>query len=849
MPTAEDEQVVYLHGDLELKIIEVRRFPNSAADNGDGNQELNNLHHRKVISGDYYVRVLVPQSTLARTRVIEKNSQNLFWNDQFCISLAHPITELEFQLKVKSFLQSKVIGKAKIPAKRIATGEYISGWFRLEPSSRIRTVKALRLEMKFTPCETNPMYRNGIAGDPELGGVRNTYFPLRKGNQVTLYQDAHVREDSLPHVKLEGDQVYKPGTCWEDICEAILDARHLIYIMGWSVFVKIKLVREPTRPLPNGGDLTLGELLKYKSQEGVRVLLLIWEDKTSHDKFGVKTAGLMETHGKETKRFFQNSSVNCVLAPRYASSERSIITQQACFISIFFILIVGTIFTHHQKCVIVDTQASGNNRKITSFIGGIDLCDGRYDTPEHRLFRDLNTVFKDDFHNPSYPAGIKAPRQPWHDLHCRIEGPAAYDVLINFEQCWGQATSGTKSTKKVSHFQDDSLLKIGRIPAIPIPSLTVSSDGTTPVPQDDDVVQVSKEENPETWHVQIFRSIDSGSVKGFLKDVDKAENQKNLIRAKDSVIDKSIQMAYIQAIRSAQRFIYIENQYFLGSSYAWPLYKDAGADNLIPMELALKIASKIRANERFAVYVIIPMWPEGDPNSRHVQEILFWQSQTMQMMYSIVAQALKDMQRNAHPQDYLNFYCLGKREENLDVSTNSGEKVFTWKRIPFVSESQKHQRFMVYVHSKGMIVDDEYVIMGSANINQRSMAGSKDTEIAMGAYQPHHAWAKNKRHPHGQIYGYRNSLWAEHLGQLEACFEEPESRECVRTVNQIAGDNWDRFTTTENFTPLRGHLLKYPLKVETDGTVSPLPGHEKFPDTGGTVIGRSSRILNDTLTT
>lgn len=43
------------------------------------------------------------------------------------------------------------------------------------------------------------------------------------------------------------------------------------------------------------------------------------------------------------------------------------------------------------------------------------------------------------------------------------------------------------------------------------------------------------------------------------------------------------------------------------------------------MELALKIASKIRANERFAVYVVIPMWPEGAPSSVSVQEILFWQ--------------------------------------------------------------------------------------------------------------------------------------------------------------------------------------------------------------------------------
>lgn len=53
--------------------------------------------------------------------------------------------------------------------------------------------------------------------------------------------------------------------------------------------------------------------------------------------------------------------------------------------------------------MLVDTQAYGNNRKVTAFIGGIDLCDGRYDTPEHRLFRGLDTVFKDDFHQPTVP--------------------------------------------------------------------------------------------------------------------------------------------------------------------------------------------------------------------------------------------------------------------------------------------------------------------------------------------------------------------------------------------------------------------------------------------------------------
>jgi len=51
----------------------------------------------------------------------------------------------------------------------------------------------------------------------------------------------------------------------------------------------------------------------------------------------------------------------------------------------------------------------------------------------------------------------------------------------------------------------------------------------------------------------------------------------------------------------------------------------AGANNLIPMEIALKIVEKIKANERFAVYIVIPMWPEGVPTGAATQRILFWQ--------------------------------------------------------------------------------------------------------------------------------------------------------------------------------------------------------------------------------
>ena len=35
----------------------------------------------------------------------------------------------------------------------------------------------------------------------------------------------------------------------------------------------------------------------------------------------------------------------------------------------------------------------------------------------------------------------------------------------------------------------------------------------------------------------------------------------------------------------------------------------------------------------------------------------------------------------------------------------------------------------IYVHSKLMIIDDRIVVIGSANINDRSLLGSRDSEV------------------------------------------------------------------------------------------------------------------------
>ena len=53
------------------------------------------------------------------------------------------------------------------------------------------------------------------------------------------------------------------------------------------------------------------------------------------------------------------------------------------------------------------------------------------------------------------------------------------------------------------------------------------------------------------------------------------------------LIDMSIHSAYVKAIRSAQHFLYIENQYFIGSSYNWRQYKELGKENFHLVKLRL----------------------------------------------------------------------------------------------------------------------------------------------------------------------------------------------------------------------------------------------------------------------
>jgi phospholipase D1/2 len=628
----------------------------------------------QIVGSKLYATVDLDKARVGRTRMIQNEPSHPEWSESFHIYCAHYISNLVFTVKENNPVGATLIGRAFVSAEDVVRGFVFERWVDILDEDHNPIQSKIHIKCQFLNINQDIHWSKGISF-PHFEGVPRTFFGQRQGCRVTLYQDAHVPKHynhSLPAIVLSGREIYKPQRCWEDIFDAISNARNLIYITGWSVHTKITLIRDQARP-KQGGEITLGELLKRKANEGVTVLMLIWDDRTSVKE--VKKDGLMATHDQETADYFRNTNVRCYLCPRNPDDGRSLVQG----------IEISAMFTHHQKSIVVDKEGSAEGsekRRIVSFIGGIDLCDGRYDTPEHPLFTTLNTVHHDDFHQPNFAgASIKkgGPREPWHDIHCQLEGPVAWDVLYNFEQRWKKQI-GEKYI----------------IPKAKLDEIVISPSSTD--------CAVTSSNDLETWNVQIFRSIDGGAARGFPENPDDA-SKVGLVSGKDNIIDRSIQDAYINAIRRAKNFIYIENQYFIGSSYGWKSndikVADIGALHLIPKELSLKIVSKIEAKERFTVYIVIPMWPEGIPESASVQAILDWQRRTMEMMYSDITHALQtNGVLDVDPRDYLNFYCLGNRE-----ASKFGELLPTETPEPNsdYSRAQHSRRFMIYVHAKMMI--------------------------------------------------------------------------------------------------------------------------------------------------
>jgi len=356
--------------------------------------------------------------------------------------------------------------------------------------------------------------------------------------------------------------------------------------------------------------------------------------------------------------------------------------------------------------------------------------------------------------------------------------------------------------------------------------------------------------------VQVLRSIDEDCAR-----LDKRVHAPVLMFDKDLKIDNSLHRALVHHIRNAQHFVYLETEHFIGSSHLWSEEKASGANNLVPGEIAAKICAKVAAEQPFHAYIVVPLFPLGLPGSREVQQRLRWQHLTVQMVYRRIAAAIEaaGLEESKTASDYFSFLFLGNREaaeahkrgndadadeaaDSAEAATALATQVESGDREDYAAAARRvaaSRRFQVYVHSNVLIVDDHVALLGSGSVQQRSLAGNRDTELGVSIFEASKL-ATATETPRGQVYGFRMSLWSEHLGpdlveqeDFDATvLQHPGSEACANLVQRLARENWTVFARNEGGDEdnVGGHMMRYPYEVEPDGTVLALPDHDSFPD-------------------
>jgi len=247
--------------------------------------------------------------------------------------------------------------------------------------------------------------------------------------------------------------------------------------------------------------------------------------------------------------------------------------------------------------------------------------------------------------------------------------------------------------------------------------------------------------------------------------------------------------AWVDAILRAQHFVYVENQFFIGNT----TNKDRNAEikNGVPAAILDRIVRAARQNEPFKCFIIIPQHPNGDiafVNKPRI--ILHYQCETINKGLTSMIEKFKRIVPNVDPYQYISFFCL----QNYGVLNNQ-----------FVHDQ-------IYVHDKMLICDDRVLIIGSANINDRSMIGDRDSEVAIRVEDTTHISIPFGGHQHFAVgllpHTIRMRLMRQHIGDSQADVLDPVTSQLFQQVadsNSALYDAVDEDTSVYRCT----NLLQY----------------------------------------
>uniref|UniRef100_A0A8C0IE00 Phospholipase n=1 Tax=Bubo bubo TaxID=30461 RepID=A0A8C0IE00_BUBBB len=353
------------------------------------------------------------------------------------------------------------------------------------------------------------------------------------------------------------------------------------------------------------------------------------------------------------------------------------------------------LWAHHEKLVIVDQSVA--------FVGGIDLAYGRWDDDEHRLtdflLSCLPVTDKGSIRSLKTGVGeLLGETRFWHGKdYCnfvfkdwvQLDKPFAdfIDRYTTPRMPWHDISSvvhGKAARDVARHFiQRWNFTKImkPKYRSLSYPFL---------LPKSQQTANELKYQVPEAVRatVQVIRSAADWS-------------------AGIKYHEESIHNAYVSVIENSKHYIYIENQFFISCA------DDKVVWNKIGDAIAQRILKAHRENKRFRVYVVIPLLPgfEGDISTgggNALQAIMHFNYRTM---------------------------CRGENSILGQLKTEVGDKWINYISFcglrTYAELEGKLVTELIYVHSKLLIADDNTVIIGSANINDRSMLGKRDSEMAI----------------------------------------------------------------------------------------------------------------------
>ncbi|KKN69239.1 hypothetical protein LCGC14_0443280 [marine sediment metagenome] len=249
--------------------------------------------------------------------------------------------------------------------------------------------------------------------------------------------------------------------------------------------------------------------------------------------------------------------------------------------------------------------------------------------------------------------------------------------------------------------------------------------------------------------------------------------------------------------------------------------------NTIGSALASRISKAIDEGNPFHVYMVLPVHPEGTLNTPNIMHQIHL---TMQSLVFGEKSLIKNIQRHMALRAFIDRgnspEAAAKRMNNIDPRSNrplfeqqDWSKYLTLLNLRTWGElSGKVVTEQIYVHSKLLIADDRVAILGSANINDRSLLGSRDSELAVVVRDSSAINVALDGVTPSQVskavYELRVALWKKHFGlsltgnskvqpasELIGCWNTPAAEITWQKIQAVAKKNIEYYEAVFNFIP------------------------------------------------